>query len=545
MKLTSLITAATLLGSLTGLSQPANAGVKWPAGQLLPSFDRPAHTQDLISMPPAGVDPETGNEEQVLFSSLKGVVNRTKPRIWVAEGTGDGKSAWLKELGLAYMEVPDPWTLITKYRSEIAGVVVYDDTQPDTINLASSIAGEQKALVASPGLVSRLTGAPYNLPVLVDLRGKFTGKLAVYQYLYDHVWPQLPHRILIGLNPSAVFGSLREYAVSVNSAVVWLDPTKADEKALLDRFFASMGPGTVYLGWWPEEGSGVTAASAYGIVTCASDWSTNLSNFSGMSRHIAVKPVPPVIPPVQNKIYLAFIMSDGDNLQYCEHQLKAMWENPDRGKVPMGWTMSPVMLDAMPGALNYYYKTATPNDCLLSGPSGYGYTYPNDWTDTAALGRFISKSDDYCRRAGFRIITIWNTINGGIDPNVGAAYAADAPSLLGITSENAGAGLTIYGDKLPSFALTATYCGVMEQLTKEIAGGAAGWDGSSPRFLIIQAEPWHGLTSTDFVNLVKTLNSHFVVVRPDTIFQMMRSVHSLSTEPNGQPEAVGGVSGNP
>ena len=135
-------------------------------------------------------------------------------------------------------------------------------------------------------------------------------------------------------------------------------------------------------------------------------------------------------------MYVAFILSDGDNLQFVEHLQRKLWNDPGRGKVPMGWTMSPAMVDAMPGALNYLWTSATPNDCLLSGPSGYGYTYPNLWTDATQLDQFVSKTEEYNERAGFRVITVWNTIVGGINANVGSSYAKNAPSLLGVTAHD-------------------------------------------------------------------------------------------------------------
>ena len=521
-------TAAAAVALSGAIATPSVAGINWPQGQVLPSFAKPAPTQDLISIPPEGA--KTPKAEAALFSSLKGLVNRTKPRIWTAEGNGDNKYEWLSELGLGYKEPSDPWSLITKYRKEIKGIVIYDDTQPDTINLATTIAGCSNALVASPELVAKLTNAPYSLPVIGDLRGKFTNKLGVYEYLYDHYWRKTTHRVLTGLNPD-VSGNLREYSVAINSSVIWLDPRNAEEKTLLNRFLATMHPGAVYMGWWAEEASGISAASAYGIATCASDWSTNLTNLGGTSRKVTVKKAPAAVPPIENKIYVAFIMSDGDNFQYLEHHMHKLWRDPERGKIPMGWTMSPAMLDAMPGILNYYYKTATDNDCLISGPSGYGYTYPNYWTNGNALNAFVAKSDDYCKRAGFRIVTIWNTITGGIDPKVGHAFAKHAPSLLGITGQNAGGGLKIYDSKFPTFDLTATYCGVMDHLVREVKGGSAGWDGKSPRFLVIQAEPWHGLTPKDFVTFVNGLSSDYKIVRPDTIFKMMRTTNHLPADP--------------
>jgi GxGYxYP putative glycoside hydrolase C-terminal domain/GxGYxYP third domain/GxGYxYP_N second domain len=500
----------------------ATAEVTWPPDQLLPSFSTPAATQDLITL--------SRDDEGVLFASLKGVVNATSPRIFSYEGGDEGKYTWLQSLGLAWSEPADKWTLITTYRGDIAGLVVYDDAQLDTLNLATTIAGPRKALVASPALLPRLTAEPYNLPILVDLRGQFSSKLAVYQSLFDNQWPGVTHRLLIGLDPAAHKAGIREYAVALGTAVVWLDPRVAAEKTLLDSFLSSMGAGTMYLGWWPEEQSGVSEASTYGVSTAASDWSANLTVYGGTSRVVNVKPIP-AKPALQNKIYVGFIMADGDNIQFVEHYQRKLWDNPGRGQVPMGWTMSPLMLDAMPGILDYYYSTATGNDALLAGPSGYGYTYPNNWTNPAALDQFVATTEDYSKRAGFRIVTVWNTINGGINTNVGNSFATNAPSLLGLTSQNTNAGLKIYQGELPALALACNYCWDEQSMKNAISSASKGWNKRSPRFILIQAQPWQGVTPTSFLNVKNSLNANYVVVRPDTLFQLLREANGLPIEP--------------
>ena len=132
LRTTSWLAASMLMASAT----VATAEVTWPPDQLLPSFSTPAATQDLITL--------SRDDEGVLFASLKGVVNATSPRISSYEGGDEGKYTWLQSLGLAWTEPADKWTLITKYRSEIAGLVVYDDAQLDTINLATTIAGPRR-----------------------------------------------------------------------------------------------------------------------------------------------------------------------------------------------------------------------------------------------------------------------------------------------------------------------------------------------------------------------------------------------------------------
>jgi hypothetical protein len=478
------------------------------------------------------VQQNASSAEMYLFASLKGIVNKTQPRIFSYEGDAfaEGPYTWLQSLGLGYTEQSNKWSLITKYRNEISGLIVYDPAQIHTVNLATMLAKSRGALIVSPLLLSRLNSAPYNLPVLLDLRGQFTSKLQVYQTLYNTYWPNLDHRLLIGLNPDAHKAALREYATALGAAVIWLDPNVAAESALLNSFLSSMPAGSNYMGWWPEEGPGVQRASQYGIATIASDWCSNLTMHSGTSRTVTLKPMPPK-PALQNKLYVAFILSDGDNLQYIEHLMRKLWNNADRGSVPMGWTLSPAMLDAMPGALNYFWQTASDNDNLISGPSGYGYAYPNSWPNQNLLNQFVAKTEDYNRRAGFKVITIWNTITGGINQNVGQAFASYAPSLLGLTAQNTGGGLTIYNNKLPGMALSCNYCTNEQAMKDHINSASAGWNGNEPRFIIIQAQPWTDVKPTNFKNVANSLNANYVVVRPDHIFQLIREANGLAVNP--------------
>jgi hypothetical protein len=249
-----------------------------------------------------------------------------------------------------------------------------------------------------------------------------------------------------------------------------------------------------------------------------------------MPRTIAAKPVPPK-PRLEHKIYVAFILSDGDNLQYVEHLMRKLWNDPGRGHVPIGWTVSPAMVDAMPGALAYYHASSSAHDNLISGPSGYGYAYPNVWPSDAALVDFVARTEDYVRRSGLRVVTIWNTIVGGIDADVGQAFARHAPSLLGVTAQNTGGGLTIYDSSMPGFALSCNYCTNEQAIRDHIASAASGFGTNGPRFILIQAQPWQGVTPTTFRNVQGSLDDRYRVVRPDTWFQLLRQANGLRIEP--------------
>ncbi len=509
------------------LRSTLTAQISWPEGQVLPSFPEPAQTQDWILLRGEVLENE---DELYLFSSLKGVVNRTQPRIFSYEGddAAEGPFTWLESLGLEYVEHADPWALMDKYKDEVGGLVVYDPEQIHTVNLATMIAGADSALVASPRLVERLTAEPYNLEIVADLRGRFDSKLDVYQTIYDDYWFERDRRILLGISPEIIKASIREYAVALGLVTIWLDPDVGAESDLLDKFFATMPADGHYLGWWPDEATGITRASQFGIPTIPSDYSTNLTMHSGFDREIRIKPAPPK-PELENKIYVAFILSDGDNLQFVEHGLRKVWSDPERGSVPLGYTISPAMKDAMPGALNYFYESAAENDNLISGPSGLGYIYPNFYPDDDRLSDYVKRTEAYNNATGIRVTTVWNTITGGIDDNVGQVYARYAPSLLGLTGQNTGGPLSIYSNSLPGKPLTCNYCWDEGNMGSHIANASEGWEGDEPLFLIIQSQPWRGATPAVFRNVADNLNDDYRVVRPDHLFQLLREQNGLPT----------------
>src|SRR5207248_1688430 len=124
---------------------------------------------------------------------------------------------------------------------------------PDSINVATSLAAVEHAVVASPALARTLAAAPFGLRVVDDLRGRFLGRLDAYLWEYEHLWVpnRVTHRMLVGLPPfqspsvhvadlgainvplepaydsgalpGEPFASLRDYSVAAGAMVVWLD----------------------------------------------------------------------------------------------------------------------------------------------------------------------------------------------------------------------------------------------------------------------------------------------------------------------------------
>jgi len=423
-KLLSFVLCILLLGGTVMAYAVPNAApenISWPQGQAMPSFAAPAENLDMMSTNALPFS------EYLTLTSLQGLANREQPRILAHNG-----ESWPADMGLFYTETDGLLGLIAKYRSVFQGLVIYNPELPDTINVATTAAGVYDLLVVSPEMAQVLTAAPYNYPVEIDLRdAPITNIYEAYDYIYNNYWAKCERRLLFGFNTHD-HTQLRDLSVAVRGAVLWLDPKDAQSKAIMDKFFGEMDFGAYYAGWWQDEGAGIRYATEYGMPTVPSDFYMNYTVYSGLPRYVA-PPEIPAKPALQDgKIYVSLNFSDGDNIQYNQHSMPTakLWGSPRRGEVPIGWTCSPMLLDAGPGLLNYYYRTATPNDVLICGPSGAGYTNTAYWhMYSKELKNYTAVTNDYFERTGMNIITVW----GEMYPWSVNYYTRNIPALLGMT----------------------------------------------------------------------------------------------------------------
>jgi hypothetical protein len=488
-------------------------GLSWPAGQAFPTFAPPAATLDVVNETGLSADTTT------LIVTLQGLINRTQPRIWVTDG-GSTQAFWLGQIDAGTNTVSDPLSLVTKYKSEIAGIIIYDDKVADTLNLATTMAGVKGGIVSSPALSTTLTAAPYSLPVLADLRtNAFTSTVDVYKYELDNYASLTTHRLITGLELT-IPDHLRDYTVATQAMMVWLDPTDATQKALLDQFLALMEPNSPYLGWWTSEGPGVQTAATHGVPVFAADWSMNLTVLGGTPRALTPPPAPPP-PPLENKMYVAIFMSDGDNLQEDEGLIPLKWADSKRGSVPISWTVDPALVDVAPVILRYYQRTATPNDLLVSGPSGLGYTYPAAWP-ASLIDSYTQISGKYMASAGLDVITLWN--NGAdLSAAVGQSYVKNVPNLLGMTIQQDSVARQFVSN-VPVDLLEVTYAPTEQDLENGLNSAVAAYDGSKPSFAAIQGDMnYSTIMPANFLDVRNYYanNSNVVFVRADHYFQLM------------------------
>ncbi|TLS48459.1 hypothetical protein FE782_30440 [Paenibacillus antri] len=668
-----LCTASMSLGASAATDPtPSNGSVIWPKGQALPTFAEPKHLDvaDVYDAP---------GDDKLLLATLQGIVNRTEPRVYLIENVEEGRTTWLNDLQVPYRMHDDYWAVVDKYIDEVQGMVVYDPEVPDSINVATTLAGLKNAVVAGPELAERLQAAPYDLDIIEDLRGKFEDRMDAYTWQYENLWSQTTHRMLIGLSPDTSvrippglpasfetileeptqerdaanrnsyeidlstflgqesvylrfddafpqdgwgpavhqvtveadgqviaqfvpgtpeeepflydrqnsqvssgsgghrfadngryftyeftppsgtttltatvdmwnqfkvsagnirppsserkepYGYLRDYAVANQAMVFWLESNVPEEKALLENILSDVEPGTPYLGWFSNDVAGefssVEIVSNYGVYVLAADWFSNLTVFSGTK----IQPVaanPTKAPALENKIYVTYTFSEGDNFQYNQHRMRILWDDPARGEVPINWTSSPLLHDGAPAILNYFRETATDNDLIIAGPSGAGYFYPTPWPDETFPG-FLKDTYSYLKKTGMTIPYVLNRVNGENVPlseSEAAAYEEEykVPGLF-LSWENRH-GVEVLNGTLP----VSTIQGISTaQDGKNILDEAkADWDGQSPLFVSLGLLAW-SMTPTDVAALTSSLGPEYEVVRADHYFSLIREAYGL------------------
>ena len=510
-------------------------GLCWPKGQAMPHFAKPAEVLDGLSVD----GKELSGTEKTMFSVFQGLINKTKPRIFLFETPREGKYKWpgLLDLKINEYSVEKRWELISKYKNEIAGVILYSIEKNDHYrNLASTVAGLKNAIPVTVTEYEALKKAGIQLPVLVDLSGlQYATSVEIYQYLYDHYWADCSKRLLISLNPNT--GYIRDLGVAAGSVIVWLDPRKSTENTMMRKFLRDMKAGeSIMTGWWAEERSGIGIGTEYGISTIPSDFYENATVYAGMS-HLINHPVVPKKPELQNKIYLAIFLSDGDNVQYCQHAMSNLWDDKGRGIIPINWTVSPGLVDVGPGLLNYYYKTATPNDFFASGPSGLGYALIYDahnrvWNTTkqAEFDPYARLTQQYLEKSGLRIITVWDEVN----EEQMDSYATNCRHLYGVTQEDwerhDKLSIITKQNKLAFIPNLPCYAGDVNVIYSFWKDTITAFDGSRPLFLSAQGKSWE-MEPNNIVELKERLEKlspgNIVICRGDHFFSLFNEANGM------------------
>jgi hypothetical protein len=411
-------------------ASPDSAGNPQGDDSVCPKSSAPAKTLWALRMG----DLKKGPEERLPLSCLQGLVNRGQPQIYLAYDNFDEKWLdWLRERGdVKEVRWIDRKQLLEQFMPIVKNVVITDPDVPGTINIASMLCAVEGWLPVTPQ-----AGAEFeHLKVAMDLRGKWKKNIDAYRWFYDKYGAQMSRRSCANYDPGQF--ELRDYFVEFKIPMVWVSspkdakvskPASPEEEAQFAReLFASLPANIPCMGWWDhgqagEDGagengttSGIDLASEGGKFEVCTGFDGfahgvgNLSVHSGTTATFRQKPAPP--PPLEDKVYVAFTRTDGDGPNFWRQVYRDLWDQPDHGKVPVGWQLGPTAADLMPDILDYFYQHASPNDVFVNALTGVGYiheaVYLEKWPQAEREGawrRYMELSQRYFKRLDLSLLT--------------------------------------------------------------------------------------------------------------------------------------------
>jgi hypothetical protein len=477
-----------------------------------PKLETPEH---LYVIEKSAMSPE----ELTMVATLQGVVAQKRPEIYINE---EAYRVWLEDLqqnyGVKTEDAGDAWALLGKFKDRLKGYIVYEAHTP-SVNVATSLAGLKQAVAVEKSLAAKASAL--GLQQLDDVSGKDDS------WLYQQYGKDFSKSIIVQQDPEK--GALRDYGVA-NKAMYYYDSFSSESE--LSEVYGAMEPDAVRLGWGPgAEFEHIGPATQKGVGTIASDWAMNLTALSAIKPKEAFKqPYHVKAGPADSKAhYVAFVMSDGDNVQWLLNdfiQNEKYYGSGIRGEFPMGWQMAPTLADLAPSALSRIYKDAK-KDYFVGGVSGTSYFFPSDYPEEE-LKTNVKRLESYLEKTDMQITTILDWMSP--EKKVLEAYAS-AKSLKG--------GILLYGDKYAGsggkvwWVGDKPFIGAKESLwstsPKRMADGINGYPADPTKeegYTIVNVHPWSH-TLSDVKTVVDNLDEHVKVVSPEELIErMVRDVKS-------------------
>ncbi len=394
-----------------------------------PDYELVAGTEDIFldfgrSSNCTIVDVDEGMSQGMLLSlvSLQGLVNRHGAQIYL-EMKGAGNMSFLTpfldsqyNLNASHIDASHFLQMFSSYAN---GLVVYDESRPDTINVATTIAGLDDLVIVDPTSaqnISQLMG--HN--IVADLReAPWAGLdgVQLYRKSFDEHFSRSHGKMLAILPPDRL--GVRDYIIA---AKVWTfhvlqGPFSSQENIdFTEDVLASTPHNIPILGWFEaptlvEENYFVQSASRHGKTILGGLSIPNISFLSGLSpqgqfTQGRVIPLPPGL--ADDGIYVSFTVPDGDNLDFISDKMHEMWMDDARGSVPVAWSISPVLTQLAPPLLDYYYSTASEIDTFVAGPSGAGYLYPG-YAPDADLKQHLVRTGEMMAAADIDVVWLLNS----------------------------------------------------------------------------------------------------------------------------------------
>lgn len=522
-------------------------------------------TNDTLSV--VRVPPSTNASMLLTLVSLQGVVNRQGVRLYLdLQDELDDEGSILRYLSMTYavsVEGISVGEALRRYLPEAKGLFLVSPDKPEAVNVGTMYASLNDWVLASPETVGVL-GQEAKVPVRMKYADTGWGALSrvdVYRRALKELYPLLDPPFLAILPPERA--ALRDYLVAAGAFVFHFPQgalaTPQDHAATLEILHGTPR-GMPVLGWFEsptvtEENLFVQMASREGKALVGGYEVPNLSVLASFGRDRMFTPpaVPSQPPPLEDKVYVAIGIADGDSLDYLTIRMRELWASPVRGSLPVGWSVNPLLVDLAPAYLAYYYESASSQDSFLASPSGAGYLYP-DHLRGGDLSPYLEVSRRYMAAAGLDVVWLLNGF-----PASEVAYSQE--SLAAYVEVIRPRGIVLDYDDAPvaratwiqsgggaaSPVVRSTHLWTTKANLLAKAQSALDAAGPGPRFLWMTVYPWrYGLE--DAQDVVRALDARvggdlevvdsrqfFTLLQQDALRRAGEEVRRAQTNPLASP----------
>lgn len=313
------------------------------------------------------------------------------------------------------------------------------------------------------------------------------------------------------------------------------DDSLGEEFQLREAIMERIAPhGGTVLGWHCDRDTEldhlVTCSRRGNVVMCCGN-ACSMSFAQHLSPESLRVPEPPPAPALEkDKVYLSFIVGDGDALWSTYSFNGNFFNHPSRGSHPFGWGLQMHATELCPAYFGYYLDHATPNDAFVASASGVGYSYL-DVMEPDVLRRHLRRSRPYFERTGIRAMQVYLTPRECGGPGLSQEQIRIIAEELGDILDGAIEGYWGYnppadvaiGDfvytyvRLPDVTIWGgprpeNFRKAMEQMVSC----------SEHRPLFIATHPWiEEMPIEDTSALIDSLGDDYRVVRPDHFLHLM------------------------
>ncbi len=387
----------------------------WPMQTLPKALVRTTDQQEF---------PEPRTALQMMVQSVAGLAakavneGRGSELVWVNNGGGDLEKWYARLLAghpdLEKAGVYAPWDLVDRYARQgiIKGYILYrrDTSEGEintyrsrincSVNVATSLAGLLDGILVDEELEKEAKA--HGLKLLLDVREK------TQAWCFQTYQNQFNRRMLCLQDPRKPH--VRDLAIArkVFTAYGNNEPTRLA--------MAWLEPLSPILGWnYGDEFVNTDLSTGYGDIQTATDWCLNLPVLMAGTEKLKLPKVksfdPGTIDWNDSRSAVAFIETDGDNVQWLEGNFfgnGGYWGNPERGKIPFGWSCCFDQLAQLcPQAIEYAQATRSTNDWFIEWGGGYYYPdhFGRDRTNRwELLARHARRTWELMQKTNTRII---------------------------------------------------------------------------------------------------------------------------------------------